>query len=168
MTMDEIETLAEDAMEAAWRDGDQGRETYRSATSSARAALLRAVEALELEAAKADSWRQAAEGFRRERDELAAMRPEVLAFARVMSAKIDGHNHDRGEYGWRTATPARLMEWLEGYVTALSYALDASTMDAVLGKAANVANLAMMIADVCGALASPPPAALSTETEVKP
>jgi hypothetical protein len=85
------------------------------------------------------------------------LRPEVLAFARVMSAKIDGHNHDRGEYGWRTATPAQLMTWLERYVTALSYALDASTMDEVLGKAANVANLAMMIADVCGGLAAPLP-----------
>jgi hypothetical protein len=88
------------------------------------------------------------------RAELAALRPEVLAFARVMSAKIDGHNHDRGEHGWRSATPAHLMGWLESYVTALSYALDASTMDAVLGKAANVANLAMMIADVAGALAA--------------
>jgi hypothetical protein len=100
----------------------------------------------------------------------ASLRPEVLAFAQAMSAKLDGHNHDRGEYGWRTAPPARLMRWLDGYVESLRDALlrrerhpaagtseeGPSLLSAlVTSKAVNVANLAMMIADVCGALAAP-------------
>lgn len=81
------------------------------------------------------------------------LRPEVLAFARAMNAKIEGHNHDRGEYGWRTAPPARLADWLRDYYYGLLGALDrGAPPDEVLSKAANVANLAMMIADVCGGL----------------
>jgi hypothetical protein len=95
----------------------------------------------------------------------ARIRPEVLAFARLMSAKIDGHNHDRGEYGWRTATLRELWQWLAGYVRALDRVLAEGegvdgvppSADRVAAKAANVANLAMMIADVAGAL-SPAPA----------
>jgi hypothetical protein len=97
--------------------------------------------------------------------EASGLRPEVLALARAMSAKIDGHNHDRGEHGWRTADPQRLMLWLRSYVATLDQVLPerhgALAPELVLSKAANVANLAnlaMMIADVCGALAATPDA----------
>jgi hypothetical protein len=90
-----------------------------------------------------------------------AIRPEVLAFARVMSAKIDGHNHDRGEHGWRTARTEQLVEWLRRYYNGLLNALakpaPGDPREVVLSKAANVANLAMMIADVCGGLRAPAP-----------
>ena len=89
-----------------------------------------------------------------------ALRPEVLAFARVMHAKIEGHNHDRGEHGWRSADTHRLFEWLDRYVGALRGEVAAwqggLVATNVTGKAANVANLAMMIADVCGGLAALP------------
>lgn len=78
-----------------------------------------------------------------------ALRPEVLAFARVMSAKLDGHNHDRGEHGWRTATPEQLLAWLDRYLNRLRGYWKWSPAD-LLAQAANVANLAMMVADVCG------------------
>jgi hypothetical protein len=88
-----------------------------------------------------------------------ALRPEVIAFARAMHAKIEGHNHDRGEHGWRAADAQRLMLWLRSYVATLDEALPErhGSLDPLLllSKAANVANLAMMIADVAGALASP-------------
>jgi hypothetical protein len=87
----------------------------------------------------------------------APLRPEVLAFAQVMSAKIDGHNHDRGEHGWRTATPDLLLTWLDRYVASLREVIvNGCLPETIGGKAANVANLAMMIADVVGALATAP------------
>lgn len=94
--------------------------------------------------------------------------PEIAAFARVMDAKIKGHNIDRGEYGWRTASPARLMEWLDRYVEALRDAVTLPSLARdpakVTSKAANIANLAMMIADVAGdldAAATPEPLRMS-------
>jgi hypothetical protein len=82
------------------------------------------------------------------------LRPEVFAFARVMSAKIDDHNHDRGEHGWRSATTEQLLSWFDRYVVELrNVACLEAGAEAIRGKAANVANLAMMIADVAGALA---------------
>jgi hypothetical protein len=99
------------------------------------------------------------------------VRPEVLAFARVMSAKIDGHNHDRGEHGWRTATPIDLLDWLHRYFAdlqdaarAFAFRGETDARGRVLSKAANVANLAMMIADVCGAIPAQPLAAEGTAT----
>jgi hypothetical protein len=85
------------------------------------------------------------------------LRPEVFAFARVMSGKLDGHNHDRGEHGWRAARPIDLLDWLHRYwgdlqdaVRAVDFRGEEEARSRVLAKAANVANLAMMIADVAG------------------
>jgi hypothetical protein len=86
-----------------------------------------------------------------------AVREEVDALARLMSAKLDGHNHDRGQYGWRSANPEQLLAWFDRYVVELrnEVRLEAGP-EAIGGKAANVANLAMMIADVAGALGPRP------------
>jgi hypothetical protein len=88
--------------------------------------------------------------------------PEIEAFAWVMHEKIERHNRDRGAYGWRTAKPEWMVtKWLTRYVEDLTWCVCQSIcMDPVIvtSKAANVANIAMMIADVCGGFAPRSPA----------
>jgi hypothetical protein len=76
---------------------------------------------------------------------LAALRPEVLAFAQAMEAKLKENDH---KGGWKACTPPWLMERLREEVHEPGSAVP----ERVLGEAADVANFAMFIADVCGAL----------------
>jgi NTP pyrophosphatase (non-canonical NTP hydrolase) len=98
-------------------------------------------------------------------------RPAVVAFANAMEAKLRANDH---KGGWDRDSPDALMARLEEEYAELRvvvhrhlYEVRAMTgmrsvdeipfgfgltEEAVLGEAADVANFAMMIADVCGAL----------------
>lgn len=94
------------------------------------------------------------------------IRPQVMAFARLMEAKLRENDHKGG--WWHDGTDALLKRLLEETreLAALtetsgawcsappSAALDAVKRAEVGREAADVANFAMMIADVCGALAT--------------
>lgn len=77
------------------------------------------------------------------------LRPEVLAFARLMEAKLRTHDHDRGRQGWKDDDPKALYDRLLDEVKELAFELwNKGTAD----EAVDVANFAMMIADVVGGL----------------
>jgi NTP pyrophosphatase (non-canonical NTP hydrolase) len=84
-------------------------------------------------------------------------RPEVQAFADAMEAKLRKHDATRGPTGWRTDNSldliARLREEVHEFLGALNPA--APPQADVLGEAADVANFAMMLADVTGNLVGP-------------
>ncbi len=77
--------------------------------------------------------------------ELAQLRPEVRAFAGLMEAKLRENDH---KPGWKHDDPYALFRRLCEEVGELRAALKKPF--AVAGETADVANFAMMIADVCG------------------
>lgn len=97
-------------------------------------------------------------------------RTEVVAFAGLMEAKLRENDH---KPGWQTDLPQTLYSRLEDECQELAMRLgafgqhlltDSTTqgmLDQIGSEAADVANFAMMIADVCGAL----PAARSHQGE---
>jgi len=87
-------------------------------------------------------------------------RPEVRAFADLMEAQLRANDH---KPGWKGEDPWPLMYRLREETVELHECLLAgsrSSFDAwasqVGAEAADVANFAMMIADVCGALPAAP------------
>lgn len=92
--------------------------------------------------------------------EAVAWRPEVVAFANLMEAQLRANDH---KGGWRGDTAAalhnRLLEEAEELFDALNWRsafLGDADPERIGSEAADVANFAMMIADVCGALAATP------------
>lgn len=92
-----------------------------------------------------------------------AWRPEVRAFADLMEAQLKANDH---KPGWKGENPHAFWPRLSDEALDLADAMenykfrDGSDSDAdhvaAIGKeAADVANFAMMIADVCGALSTP-------------
>lgn len=88
-------------------------------------------------------------------DRTAYLRPEVLAFARLMEQQLRANDH---KPGWKSDTPWALMTrlWeetheLAGVVGASSLKMPRS-QEQIGAEAADVANFALMIADVCGCL----------------
>ena len=90
-------------------------------------------------------------------------RPKVIALAQAMERKLSQHDGDRGENGWLEETPSWLLERLEEELKELAtvvgmYEESTEVSDRerrrkmVLKEAADVANFAMMVADVCQAL----------------
>lgn len=73
-------------------------------------------------------------------------RPEVLAFAGEMERKLRQNDH---KLHWRECALPYLRSCLDGEVAELRAA---NSLDAIRAEAADVANLAMMIADQQGAL----------------
>jgi len=99
----------------------------------------------------------------RQRDGTAGLRPPVLAFAWLMEHKLRKHDEDRGRYGWDDAHPAGLLQDLRDEARELEEALAewyrqpsgpslAAATRNLAGKAADVANMAMMLADRAGGL----------------
>ena len=81
---------------------------------------------------------------------LADLRPEVAAFALLMEAKLRKNDH---KTGWKHHTSRALFNRLTEEALELIEAIKAGRSAGVVGEeAADVANFAMMIADVCGAL----------------
>ncbi len=88
------------------------------------------------------------------------LRPEVQAFAELMEENLRKHDAPRGPRGWRTDGAASLRRRLRDELAELDDALLQRQDDgwpdwhgpAIAKEAADVANFAMMIADVCGGL----------------
>lgn len=90
------------------------------------------------------------------------MRPEVQRFAEIMEAKLVANDH---KPGWKGDSAIALLNrlWEESNelgeaIAARPYGiandlLNASERAHIAAEAADVANFAMMIADVCGGLA---------------
>jgi hypothetical protein len=76
------------------------------------------------------------------------IRPEVMAFAVLMETKLYMNDH---KGGWRNDTPEALLERLYEEVDELKEALLVKSVR-IANEAADVANFAMMIADVGGFL----------------
>lgn len=116
------------------------------------------------------------------------MRDKVRAFAGMMEGKLAKHDKDRGDNGWAKDSPEALHKRLSQEVNELERALResrrfrAAQMEArrnfrdvipeghfadlnskidveIAREAADVANFAMMIADVCGGVGEPDPSA---------
>lgn len=95
-------------------------------------------------------------------------RPEVVAFADAMECKLRQNDYRRG---WQDCPREYLLIRLSEEVgelnaavrgricvfDAVGYAYQPPRTDTVLGEAADVANFAMMLADVCGVLKSRDP-----------
>lgn len=85
--------------------------------------------------------------------EAGGIRPEVMAFARLMEAKLRANDH---KGGWRYDSPGELFDRLREEVDELQDVLIGQADPAVVGdEAADVANFALMLADVKGSLAAP-------------
>jgi NTP pyrophosphatase (non-canonical NTP hydrolase) len=96
-----------------------------------------------------------------------AWRPEVRAFADLMEQTLRANDH---KGGWEAEHPHHLFDRLKEEAGELRFVLHHNspfTHNSALGatpewkahlgrEAADVANFAMMIADVCGALPQPP------------
>lgn len=85
-------------------------------------------------------------------------RPEVEAFADLMEAQLRANDH---KPGWKGEPVWPLIERLHEEATELHEEVDVGDnvgssewISRVGAEAADVANFAMMIADVCGALAA--------------
>ena len=166
----EVEALVDALITAAYQNGiaETGGmagaltiDGTRYETDAARTALLSAIASRE-EAAREEGRREGAE-------EGLSLRPEVLAFARAMEAELRENEH---KGGWRdcgtdwllrrmgderrelTAAVARWRTRSRCYCGDPKHEEDrAATARAVLSEATDVANFAMMVADVCGSLA---------------
>ena len=80
------------------------------------------------------------------------LRPEVAAFAQAMEAQLRANDH---KPGWKDEDRGDLMERLHDEVGELEVELvyrGSRRPGLVLKEAADVANFAMMVADVCGGL----------------
>ncbi len=75
------------------------------------------------------------------------LRPEVLAFARLMEAKLRKHDVRMGQ-SWKDDDPEALFLRLKQEGQELWWALGGD--GDVVGEAVDVANFAMMIADISG------------------
>lgn len=92
-------------------------------------------------------------------------RAEVQALAVAMEQKLQEHDDDRGERGWSGDAPELLLARAQQELAELQRAVHrwrgapwADHFKArVLSEAADVANMVMMVADVCGPLEGPEP-----------
>lgn len=121
-------------------------------------AWLRPENGLSLRAMASAAWRAAPHGV--VPPVAVALRPVVQRFAEVMEAKLRENDH---KGGWEEDSPsdlfARLMEEsnelersFEPVAGCVPVVHDAALASKVAREAADVANFAMMIADVCGGL----------------
>lgn len=97
-----------------------------------------------------ESLTQTTEAFG-EKSPRSHLRPEVLAFATLMEAKLRKNDHKKH---WSTCDIDYLEERLEDEVDELKLAVRERTSEVVAREAADVANYAMMIADKLGGLPS--------------
>lgn len=83
------------------------------------------------------------------------VRPEVAAFALRMEAKLRENDGKPVKRGWKLASPWQLLDRLRGETLELEQAMYQPVKRSqclVADEAADVANFAMMIADVRGGL----------------
>lgn len=72
----------------------------------------------------------------------------VLQFAEMMEQKLDANRHKGNREGWAKIPPRELLRLLRREVRELDEAINLG--GDVAAEAADVANFAMMIADMCG------------------
>lgn len=78
------------------------------------------------------------------------IRPVVGRFVEALETKLDANEH---KGGWQNDTPQALLARLREETDELAAAIESGADAAhILGEAADVANFAMMVADVCGSL----------------
>jgi NTP pyrophosphatase (non-canonical NTP hydrolase) len=94
-------------------------------------------------------WRAALDGPRSSDVAAGGERAEVAAFAGLMEDRLRRHDDRRGARGWRVESRHFLFGRLREEVEELRGAV---VPDAIAEEAADVANYAMMIADVAGGL----------------
>ena len=81
------------------------------------------------------------------------MSDEVLRFAKLMQSRIDDRNEKYQGKTWKDATVESLFTHLQEEVKELTEAIQSGgTFRSVKIEAVDVANMAMMIVDVCGGL----------------
>ena len=76
-------------------------------------------------------------------------RKEVELFADAMERKLQANEH---KGGWKHDSAMSLLPRLRQEVQELTRAVGEGTDEDILSEAADVANFAMMVADVCGEL----------------
>lgn len=74
--------------------------------------------------------------------------PTVLWFASQMEAKLKKNRHKGDQEGWRDCGVSYLMERLHGEFEELTRALSSTDKEDIIAECADVANFAMMIADI--------------------
>ncbi len=74
------------------------------------------------------------------------VRSAVRAFAHAMETTLRKHDH---KGGWNECDPLWLLGRLEEEVRELKRAVGEKSAEAILSEATDVANFAMMVADVC-------------------
>jgi NTP pyrophosphatase (non-canonical NTP hydrolase) len=84
----------------------------------------------------------------RERDKPDEIRDPVLLFAAMMELRLREHDGEKGRHGWRDERLSWLFQRLYIEYEELRLALETDNTEAILKEAADVANFAMMIADV--------------------
>ena len=82
-----------------------------------------------------------------------APRPEVAAFAALMERELRANDELRGRAGWKDMPAAELLRMLDVDAAKLRFALGSGDTAKIIEQCADVANMAMMIADVSGGLA---------------
>lgn len=91
--------------------------------------------------------------------------PRLEAFVTEMTRKLQAHDHDRGEFGWREADLPQLVRWMHRYAGRIETQVlvnpnlcgqagrpKPTDLAVVAEQAVNVANLAMMLWDVAQTL----------------
>lgn len=79
--------------------------------------------------------------------ELMALRPALLGFAQEMERKLRKNDPAKGSNGWQGAAPDHLLTLLGHELRELRRAVSTGPWEKVLEEAADVANMAMMVAD---------------------
>ncbi len=75
------------------------------------------------------------------------VRPEVAWFAEQMEKQLRSHDAKKGERGWQRLADGYLDNELAGEVAEFRAAIRLGDAGEIIHEAADVANLAMMIAD---------------------
>lgn len=76
----------------------------------------------------------------------------LLPFLALMRKELHANSHKGDRDGWLGMTSGAALEEVEHHRQKLFYAVSTSNPDAIKEHAADVANCAMMVADVCGVL----------------
>ena len=128
-------------------DGEPEREIYLNTPADARMVRLTGIEApyLHLCEMHLDTETKVAA-----LEAVVSLRPEVLAFAMLMEEKLKANDH---KGGWSRMSPDRLLDAVREEVEELAYEIGTNVTGEGVGlEAADIANFAMMIADLSGAL----------------
>lgn len=78
------------------------------------------------------------------------LRPALQEFAQKMERELQKHDATRGQMGWRDESPTWLLDRLHEELVELDMAMDSGTDEEVEKETIDVANFAMMLADVIG------------------